>query len=151
MRLTGKESIAGAPKTTVRNVLGLDLILYEVVRIGQQGSGRSDLLHYHVYVGETYIGGIESYWPSLEDSTKSMTKEFGALPPGAEDWTETGTRQQVLECLASGYLQAQRKTVEANLEALRAKRDLLLKYLAETDSQIDEHTAHLSALRNRGI
>lgn len=148
--LTGHESIVGAPRTTVRNVLGLDLALYEVVRLGQQGSGRSDLLHYHVYVGETYIGGVESYWPSLEDSTKSMTKEFGALPPGAKDWTETGTRQQVLERLADDYLKAQRKAVEAELEELRQRRVLLLKHLAEVDGQIDKKAAYLGALTKKG-
>jgi hypothetical protein len=146
--LTGDESIEGAPRTTVRNVRGLDLVLYQVKRIGQQGSGRSDLLYYHVYVGETYIGGIESYWPSLEDSTKSMTKEFGALPPGAKDWTETGTRQQVLECLASDYLQALQAAVEADLEQLRQRRTVLQQRLVEVDGQIEEKTARLDALKN---
>lgn len=145
--LLGENPPNGARKVTVRDVLGLEMTLYEARRFPRQGGNRTDLVHYQVFVDETYVGGIESYWPDRDRGGRAHKKEFAALPPEARDWTVSGTRQQVLEALAESYLSRLATEAEVALEALQQRRELLLQYLAEADRGIARKSAQLRTLR----
>ncbi|MCX4799612.1 hypothetical protein OG497_37795 [Streptomyces sp. NBC_01242] len=132
--------------TTVPDVLGVDVTLREVERRVLQGGGRSDLVRCHAFLGETYIGEVDSYWILREDHSRSTNKEFAGTYPGEKDWGPSGRRIEVLAELVLRDRKRQQEALRADLAVLKAERDAVLKQLGQLLTSIDSKAAELTDL-----
>ncbi|THA72521.1 hypothetical protein E6R60_26700 [Streptomyces sp. A0642] len=132
--------------STVRGVLGQDVVLREVERKPHQGLGRSDLVRCHAFIGSAYIGEVDSFWVLREDQTRSKEKEFAGTYPGAKDWGPSGRRADVIEDLVRHHLDAERQALDRELANLEQEKEAALRQVFAVQKEIDAAAARRNAV-----